>query len=606
MKRKTSHDAVLGISVTPHAIESVLLRAGDERTELVQRFARQRARKGELVSSGDLSTVVPGLKSREESDFTLQVGEGNGSNGSADLFLASEFDGLGSGSENGSAEAVQQANVTPFGPQLKDILAECKKRGVESPKLAFCTAPPDVSYVELSLPASNQGESSSQPQPAPAEPTSKERRQLLELLTKQHGEAFDRDRVRFVPMTPEAEKRRFLAIVPQPHDSVTATLEALLEQHEELAWQAQLIDSEVSLYASLARTSVAATEQENTAIVRVGPEDTLVLFFTGTQLRHYERLRSLTSYESPETVSSRVMLQQDEQKLDDLHHILILTEGHLDPLLEAFRKFYPNAAVEPLHSVLLDQNISLPEALTDTVKSRSVPAIGAGLRLLETGAAKEGINLLSTKMLRKRRRRLAVAWHTLVMLLVLFGVAFYFSRTYVLQEEEISQRRSEIQMLPTETAASAASPSELKARINNLQAQHATYTHALDVLDSLLVGSDKWSRMMETVTGLTNDISGLWIDAWKPQSNKLKLEGHALSRRRIASFARRLNGRIERLATKDIGEVQVYSFVVVAPIPRRTPRVALYLRDVADGYVGATPEQPAKKLHDHTDGDVSH
>ena len=76
MKTKKVSDAALGIFISPNRIEAVLLRPKGEHAEVVGRFTRQRIRTGELIGSGTLAAVLPGLRGTEDSDFTIQIGDG--------------------------------------------------------------------------------------------------------------------------------------------------------------------------------------------------------------------------------------------------------------------------------------------------------------------------------------------------------------------------------------------------------------------------------------------------------------------------------------------------------------------------------------------------
>src|SRR5690606_26196103 len=76
-KKNKAHGAVLGVYVAPETIEAVLLRKGEHGAEIVQRFVRQRASKSEMVHSKELALALPGLKTADDADYTLEVGDGS-------------------------------------------------------------------------------------------------------------------------------------------------------------------------------------------------------------------------------------------------------------------------------------------------------------------------------------------------------------------------------------------------------------------------------------------------------------------------------------------------------------------------------------------------
>lgn len=600
MPKQSPSASVLGVYVTPRLIEAVLLERSNGQVRFVRRFVRQRLKEQMFSSAASLATAVPGMKSSDEADFSLIVGDGNGS-GSSDLFMATEF-GLGGrdrkGGHGGGAEAPRRA--TSFAPELREILTECRNQGFAAPELAFCVAPPDVSYVELSVPPGEGARS----KPAVRLPgtgggtvAGTSRRRLEELLAGKHTGAYDRERVAFLPLAPAGGEARFLAVVPEPGDAVLATLDMLQAQLKQAAPVASVVDSELSTYAALTHRLLPATER-TVAVVRVGAEDTLLLFLKGKELRHVERLRSLTTYDAPETISSRVLLQQDELKLGALHQVLVHTEGRADRLLESFRNAHPGATVQPVQEVLIGSHVQPPREGDEALTPGSIPAIGVALRWIEQWDREEEVplvNLLPKKLRRRKKQTGGFAWHTVAMLLALFAAAFLFTWQYLQDSDALRERRAAYAMSPVQMPVS--NPAALKARVDSLRAQYAQYTHALAVLDSLLLGSDRWSRYLEKISRSTDAIPGLWLTGWQPQGNQVRISGTALSQTRIAQFARRHEGSIEQVHSfvveNEARRVEVFTFTMTAPVPLRIPYAAQYLREVASGEVdhpGLLPE----------------
>src|SRR5690606_31798542 len=75
----------------------------------------------------------------------------------------------------------------------------------------------------------------------------------------------------------------------------------------------------------------------------------------------------------------------------------------------------------------------------------------------------------------------------------------------------------------------------------------------------------------------------------QPSGRGVMIQGIATSRTRVAQFARRHQGSIEKLSSFDIKhesrDITLYNFVLTGPVESETPRVALYLQDVAAGHV---------------------
>ena len=207
----------------------MLVRKTEHGAEVVQRFLRQRANSADLVSSKELALSLPGLKTADDADYTLEVGDGSSGGGN---FLPSEFKGIGKAKV--TAEDAQAASLAggsvgskPFAPQLRDILQECHALGYEHPDVAFCIAPPDVSYVELKVPPDEKDKDA---RLGAGVVTPAEQKRLFTTLPQHYSGPVQEDRVAFLPLATLADKRRFLALVADPNEPVAQTLAVLRDQ----------------------------------------------------------------------------------------------------------------------------------------------------------------------------------------------------------------------------------------------------------------------------------------------------------------------------------------------------------------------------------------
>jgi hypothetical protein len=166
------------------------------------------------------------------------------------------------------------------------------------------------------------------------------------------------------------------------------------------------------------------------------------------------------------------------------------------------------------------------------------------------------------------------------MMAVLFAATFFGVQHYLSGEAEIQRQEAELNLIqPT-----AMNPQMLQHRIDSLQTAYVTFTNALKVLDSLLVGSDRWTRSLEHTTEATGDVTGLWLKGWTPETAGLRIEGNALSQARVVSFAREMEASIQQLTSSRIGPVRVYSFTMIMQVPNEMPEVARYLQENAEAF----------------------
>lgn len=607
MKKLRSTEQALGVMVTSRAVHAVLVQEQEGSPVVLRTFTRQRASRiaGTPSAMNSLTDNTSALPDTTDSDVTIQFG--NGGTSSNDLFLASEFGSLDADVEDGDGPRLQ---ATVFALELGDILAECRDAGYETPTLAFCVGASEITHTELKVielarskrkseaakkddEASGKGDAKEK---ATAAPSKVSRHDLLDLLREQHTGGIHDECVSFVAMTPSEEGfLRYLALFPKSTEPVAPTLKEMRAQKTRRLPPVRVLDAEMSLYLGMARLvletngSLDAATLPNTLVVRAGIEDTQVLFLKGTELQHFESLRSLTAYDSPETICSRVLLLQDEYGSGEVQHVLLLSEEHEDGLIDSFEMFFPEARVQSLWEFLPPT----ANGRLDAKQPRGLVAAAAvALRLLsgrQYDAAFEEVNMLTGK-LRGRQFRMPVTWDVVAMAVVLFCTVFFFVGRYFSNQYDIREYREQLRAFPPELAN--ADVHELQGRIDSMQAAYAKHIRALEVMDSLLVGSDMWSRKMEEVVNEAAGVRGVWVSRWEPTNRSLDLHGNATSRDRVVSFAERVDGEISSLTFSEIRDWPVYSFRMKVPLRPDLPEVTRYLRDqaAAGQLVQASPQ----------------
>lgn len=598
MKTYRTSQYVLGITATSRAVQAVLLQPGPDGPETLRRFSRQRTR-GAAASPSAVPTGMPEVPAEPAGtmpDFTIQFGD---KAGGSDLFLASEFGVVEK--EAGDESTPASAPVVTFELELRDILDECRDAGYDSPVVAFALAAGDASYVEVRVPEAPKGRKVDDTY-------------LAELLTQQYKGLFDENRVTFLPMTPGEEGgERYLAVFPKQADPVTATLRSMREAKERMP-MLRLIDAEVPLYVGLARraqhhllnepTGGEAPDEDapfefappvtvyrrpaegqplHTLVVRAGTEETLVLFLKGETIHHCENLRSLTAFDAPETVCSRVLLQQDEHGLGEVHNVLIVSEEREPDLIETFEMFFPDARVESMRDYV-------PRSDDAPGGSAIVSSTAAALRLIGDPDLDDVFpesNFLPRK-LAARRVRLPFTWHMAALSVMVVFTSIFFVVSYSSGAQEIDAYRARVSTFAEEEVTQDIET--LQAQIDSMQALHATYTRALQVLDTLLVGSDRWSRALDKASREAATVKGVWIESMSPEGTGLHLAGTATSRDRIVALAERLDATIATLTFSEIREWPVYTFNMQMEVPDELPAAARYLRE----HVVLTPPDSAE------------
>lgn len=567
--------------VTSRTVEAVLLQQTEDGPTVVRRFSRQRSLAQQ--NRAGLPTHTPDGESEGSSDdFTIQFGDTPG--GGSEMFLNSEF------AVDAKDDRTGVAAPTAFDFELADILAECRDAGYADPVVAFAVGSADAVQLELRVPSEGKKKRP-------------DRSKLVKLLKQQHDGPVDEERAAFIAMTSSDDGEwRFLAIIPRAQDAITTTLQALKSRKDQRMPAVRLMDTETSLYLGLARSALkmhrelpeinssddeeappkrqpSPNEPRMSLVVRAGVEDTIVMFLRDDAPMFVERLRSLTSLDAPETICSRILLQQDEYGVGEVHHVFVLSADRERELVGSFKMFFPDACVERL-----GDHVPAPPAgfSSEGAGTTFVPASAVGARMLGSNryeGAFEPVNLILRKYTR-RAPKLPFTWHIAAMTVLMFASLFFFGIRYASQQHDIAEYEEKLREYPPSLADTDIR--ELQSRIDSLRGTSQRYLRALDVLDTLMVGSDRWSRALEKTSNGTASVSGIWVDSWRPVGKQqVRLNGNATSRDRVVRLAERMDGHIEALTFSEIREWPVYSFVIDITLPDQLPEAAEYLRERA-------------------------
>ncbi|HEX8298231.1 MAG TPA: hypothetical protein VF594_03650, partial [Rubricoccaceae bacterium] len=501
---------LLGLHVTPRQVFGVLVRPAGDGYEPLRQFVRNR-------TDGSAGTVDAGGFTPDDLDSAATGDVQFGGVGQVDF--SAEFAGLGSEPEmsfdamldpSGGAQAAVRAQPVIY--EIRDILEECQQAGFARPALAFTVGSPDVEYAEIAIaPETRKNKPGKAPKAGKEAKPAKElkepkagavapvkRERLITELVKEFPGA-DRSRTAFVPMTPRDGHQRYFAVMPSASEPVAPSLFMLREQSEHRKTVLRTLEAEVPLLVGLARLAMPAEPSENTALVRVGAEDTIVLLLSGGQLHHYEMMQSVTAFDGPDTICSRVLLQQDVQGIGTVHNVIVMAEERERELVQGFAAFYPEARVETLREGMARLGLVGPYGpLAPSLVEAAGAALAGHLRPGRAGSPFEDANLLPESLKRATRKvTLAFAWHTLVVAVLLFMSVLYFMYTYTQQKEEIAAAQQRLAEYPPETRMSAP---ELQARIDSLNTRKAELTATLVVLDSLLIDTDLWTQTLLRTT----------------------------------------------------------------------------------------------------------
>lgn len=553
---------VLGVSFAGEELYGALVENTDD-GETVVRFTLSSADpdeyEPELPGEGGFSDETgdagpAGMD--DDEDVTIQFGDDDGAQGGDPL------------AENDEPGADDGADAALIQSQLHTLLEACADRGYEDPEIALCSPVGEIDDVELFLPAED---GTSQTTPVAGAPLPAARSVLLDLLEDQYEGVVEDERVGFLPLRPTDDgRKRVLALIALPRGTVLSTLASMQSQTLSRRLRVGLLETEISLYEGLARSARGqpVKPDETTTLVRVGADDTFILFMRGDTLLKVEHLPELTTDDPVETICSRVLLLRDEYGVGRIHHLLLALEEHEDELARSFKEYFPDARTRLVRR-------SLPGTDEDEAE-RYTTAIGVALRGLrdpDVDTSFRPVDLLPADYA-ARSFRFPVEWSVPVLLGLIGLTTLGFVWYYVANAQAISERQARLEELTAQVER--VERSALEGQTDTIEAAVSRYETGLETLDQLLKGSNKWSRQLAALTRGVNDVSGLSISQWRTTDGAVALTGRANDRSRVVELVRQLDAEIAALSFTTVREVTLYDFKITVPLDTLKPEATDY------------------------------
>jgi len=592
-KYSTKSEYILAITVSSRRIEGVLVHDSPSEPVILRTFSRKRA--------GHAAVELDALPMEQDlpGDVSFTSTEDSGLN--AGMFLASEFGDLPDADVGVESELRAPSQIAvPCDLEILDIVSECADAGYDNVRIVF-VLPTDYLGAEVLSPDAPEAEAqtdASGKQTRKSKKVSKKADPLKKFLASHP--ALQQQKVTVLPLLSlQGGAESKLALYAQSTEPVTVSIEAIRNRNKMFP-NVSALETEVTLLLGAARAALIAeqrynlvaevvgndSEDDSTALgqeeisvlLRVGSEDTLIMFMMGSELVHYESLRSITAFDPAETICSRVLLMHDEFGLGDSDRIMLFADESENRISESLSRVFPESHI----SLLRDLIPPFEEIRKKPISSETLLAAFGALRMVRDDVWQSVFPLVDflDPKLRGRKFTLPFSWPVAAMIVLLFTSTLFFVYRYFEQSHAIEMVRYELRHYPNDTISGNAV--DLQEKIDSLMMRSAGFAEALDALDSLLVGSDLWSRALERTSVYTKGVSGLWITQWREEnSGNLVVTGRSTDRNQIVDFATRANGNIESISFAEIRDVPVYEFRMTMLIKRELPEAAIFLREHA-------------------------
>jgi Tfp pilus assembly protein PilN len=325
------------------------------------------------------------------------------------------------------------------------------------------------------------------------------------------------------------------------------------------------IDSADVSLMNMVRLNYELQPDQVSVIIYVGVEFTRLIFMRGSQFYQFAPILG-EGYDSPNlqnTVYSRLLLEQDNLGIPRISKIILAGECRRIGFKEFLAQQLPDQEVEYLLAPQIDSS-PLPPEQQESISEFAVP-IAAAWKVLDAQNKKfYRINLLPASVL-EGQRVFKLAWHGYGLLLMLFASTLFFTwqigikRKEIVQQEEL-QHRKETQIQENQTLSNS---------IQKLQEELSRYQASLALYDTIVPGSERWSKVLTQLSHGVEDLNSIWLsDFTSSDAGTMTMNGLTTYRTRIPRLSSLFeNSLLKEVNVQSIREQTVYRYRIDVPVP---------------------------------------
>jgi len=320
--------------------------------------------------------------------------------------------------------------------------------------------------------------------------------------------------------------------------------------------------SDVSLL-NLVRANYEFEPQDVSVIIYVGTEFTRMIFMRGEHFHQFAPIIG-EGYDSPNlqnTVYSRLLLEQDNLAIPHIRRIILAGECRRVGFKEFLSQQLPDQEIDYLMTPRLDASPLSPEQ-QEMISEFAVP-IGAAMQVLDQNSPMlYHVNLLPNAV-KEGQRVFKLAWHGYFLMLLLFVTTFFFTWQITQKTREIKDLRDVLVLKESQKAENMTLANSIQA----LEDQLTRYQTSMALYDSLVPGSERWSKVLTQFSHGVEDLNSIWLtDVTAAKDADMVVNGFTTYRTRIPRFATLFdNALLEEVNVQEIREQTVYRYRIKVP-----------------------------------------
>jgi len=298
-------------------------------------------------------------------------------------------------------------------------------------------------------------------------------------------------------------------------------------------------------------------------IIYVGTEFTRMIFMRGEHFHQFAPIIG-EGYDSPNlqnTVYSRLLLEQDNLAIPHIRRIILAGECRRVGFKEFLSQQLPDQEIDYLMTPRLDASPLSPEQ-QEMISEFAVP-IGAAMQVLDQNSPMlYHVNLLPNAV-KEGQRVFKLAWHGYFLMLLLFVTTFFFTWQITQKSRDIKNLRDVLVLKESQKAENMTLANSIQA----LEDQLTRYQTSMALYDSLVPGSERWSKVLTQFSHGVEDLNSVWLtDVTAAKDADMVVNGFTTYRTRIPRFATLFdNALLEEVNVQAIREQTVYRYRIKVP-----------------------------------------
>lgn len=323
------------------------------------------------------------------------------------------------------------------------------------------------------------------------------------------------------------------------------------------------IDSADISLMNIVRLNYDFQRSEVSVIIYVGAEFTRLIFMRGNQFYQFAPILG-EGYDSPNlqnTVYSRLLLEQDNLGIQRISRIILAGESRRINFKEFLTQQLPDQEVDYLLAPQLDSS-PLSSDQQESISDYAIP-IGAAWKALQPANPRiYNVNLLPD-MIREGQRVFKLAWHGVLLLVLLFASTFFFTYSIVQKQKSIADQQDLLERKRSQLAENET----LQNSIAGLQEEISRFQASLALYDTLVPGTERWSKAFTQLSHGVEDLNSIWLTDFTSSPNgPITMNGFTVYRTRIPRIATLFdNSVLKEVNVQSIREQTVYRYKIELP-----------------------------------------